>query len=120
MGVNDHRGVLTAEYFKYILKHDDVDTASNNRLMRNPDASTATFSREDQRVQRGRVLRLTLLTPEIVEAYSEWTAPAGCSWIACCGGFRWVEGATSEVPQLRPIIRLASSIAERAIPMAAP
>jgi hypothetical protein len=41
MGVNDHRGVLTDKCFRYILKHDDADTASDNRLLRNPAASGA-------------------------------------------------------------------------------
>jgi hypothetical protein len=50
MGVNDHRGVLTDKCFRYILKHDDANAASDNRLLRNLAASTATFSRDDQRV----------------------------------------------------------------------
>jgi hypothetical protein len=44
MGVNDHRGVLTDKCSRYILKHDDTDTASDNRLLHNPAASSATNS----------------------------------------------------------------------------
>ena len=36
----------------------------------------------------GRVLRLTLLAPDIVEAILGGRQPADCSWTACCGGFR--------------------------------
>ena len=41
----------------------------------------------------GRVLRLTLLAPDIVEAILEWAAAGEHSaWRTCCGGFRWGGG----------------------------
>ena len=35
-----------------------------------------------------RVLRLTLLAPEIVEAILDGRQPAGCSWMICCRRIR--------------------------------
>ena len=36
-----------------------------------------------------RVLRLTLLAPEIVEAILDGRQPGSCSWMICWRGFRW-------------------------------
>ena len=37
-----------------------------------------------------RVLRLTLLAPEIVEAILDGRQPAACSWMICWRVFRWI------------------------------
>jgi hypothetical protein len=59
----------------------------------------------------GRVLRLTLLAPDIVEAVLNGRQPGGDDTggvdATVSGG---VEGATSEVPQLRPIIRSTGDV----------
>ena len=43
----------------------------------------------------GRVLRLTLLAPDIVEAILNGRQPAALSWTPWCGYFRW-NGSISE------------------------
>ena len=35
-----------------------------------------------------RILRLTLLAPDIVRAILDGRQPAGCSWMICAWGFR--------------------------------